>query len=216
VEAFHPCPMTAMILCKPLESADLRLPVPTRQTGVGRGREEDGPDGAGPSRRCDRALEGRPPCRPSRREDGPDGAGPSRRCDRALEGRPPRRPSRREDGPDGAGPSRRRNIIWRVAFHAAGNLRRVDSAARRAAFQASEPRMEGGLSIRRLSRTSSASQPVRSFGEFQIQWITAPWIIRQHPWISQQSLGSGGIQVNVIADCHQRPFLRSASIRRRN
>jgi hypothetical protein len=143
-----------------LVSADLRLPVPTRQTGVGR--------------------------------------------------------QRREDGPGGAGPSRRRNIIWRVAFHAAGNLRRVDSAARRAAFQASEPRLEGGLSIRRLSRTSSASQPVRSFGEFQIQWITAPWIIRQHPWISQQSLGSGGIQVNVIADCHQRPFLRSASIRRRN
>jgi hypothetical protein len=81
-EAFHPYPMTAMILCKPHESADIRLPVPTRQTGVGREREEDGPDGAGPSRRCDRALEGRPPCRPSRRKDGPGGAGPSRRWEK--------------------------------------------------------------------------------------------------------------------------------------
>jgi hypothetical protein len=39
-----------MILCKPLESADLRLPVPIRQTGVGNDRDEDRDEDGGATR----------------------------------------------------------------------------------------------------------------------------------------------------------------------
>jgi len=59
---------------------------------VGRGREEDGPGGAGPSRREEKVWRADLRVGRGREEDGPGGAGPSRRCDCALEGRPPRRP----------------------------------------------------------------------------------------------------------------------------
>jgi hypothetical protein len=52
-------------------------------------RREDGPDGAGPSRRWEKVWRADLRVGRGRERDGPGGAGPSRRCDRALEGRPP-------------------------------------------------------------------------------------------------------------------------------
>jgi hypothetical protein len=113
-EAFHPCPMTAIILCKPLESADLRLPVPTRQTGIGRGREEDGPGGAGPSRRGEKVWRadlrlpvptrrtgvGRGLSRAGKRSGEPEADTFQDHCDRRHRQHDPRRERLRDRGHD--------------------------------------------------------------------------------------------------------------------